>query len=233
VSGSRSTFKGSSGPADNADMDNALDVRLDPRWWRRKVIVVVLLIAILAAAAVISLRPAPDEHATDPEMAGPPPGLSPIATGTLDGIAWRQFAWLTPGGSICLHFSAGATMTDCGRWNHDASPFAMVDGDSPITDGQQAASTTVIQGVLSPAVTSVRVVEPAGAHAVATLATCPCLAGMTYELPVFMLPLTSHQTAVASNGRYVVIAAFDNKTELGRVRIPVLNLGYCGRDKCK
>jgi hypothetical protein len=216
-------------------MDNALDVRMDPRWWRRKVIGVVLLIAILAAAAaaVISLRPAPDERATDPEMTGPPPGLSPVATGTLDGIAWRQFAWLTPGGSICLHFSAGATMTDCGHSNIDASPFAMVNGDSPITDGQRAASTTVIQGVLKPAVTSVRVVEPAGAHAVATLATCPCLAGTTYELPVFMLPLTSHQTAVASNGRYVVIAAFDHTTELGRVRIPVLNLGYCGRDECK
>jgi hypothetical protein len=200
-------------------MDNALDVRMDPRWWRSRAIVVVLVVAILAAAAAFfSLWPAPDKHASDPEMAGPPPGLSPLATGTLDGIAWKQFAWLTPGGSICLHFSAGPTMTDCGHWNSDASPFGMVDGDSPITDGQRAASTTAIQGVLNPAVTSVRVVEPAGAHAVATLATCPCLAGMTYELPVFMLPVTSHQTAVASNGRYVVIAAFDHKTELGRVR---------------
>ena len=108
----------------------------------------------------------------------------------------------------------------------------MVNGDAPITDGEHGAATTVVQGLLSPEVSSVRVVQPAGAHAVATLATCPCVDG-DYEVPVFMLPLTLRQTAVDASGRYVMIAAFDGKTELGRVRVDVLNFGYCGRDECK
>lgn len=211
-------------------MDNALDVRANPRWWRPMAILVALLIAIIGVALVF-LRSAPERRASDPETAGPPPGLSPVAAGTLDGIAWKQFAWSAPGGLSCLQFWAGATSTECGHWNDDASPFAMVDGAAPITDGEQGASTVVIQGVLDPDVTSIRVVQPARTHAAATLTPCLCLDGK-YELPVFMLPLTVHQTAVEADGRYVVIAAFGDETELGRVRVRVLNFGYCGRDEC-
>jgi hypothetical protein len=212
-------------------MDNALDVRVKPQSWRPKATLVALLVAIVGIGAVALLPQTPERHASNPETAGPPSGISPVASGRLDGIAWKQFAWSAPGGLSCLQFWAGAASTDCGHWNDDASPFATVDGDSPITDGERGASTTVIQGVLDPAVTSVRVVQPAGAHAGATLATCPCADG-SYELPVFMLPLTLQQTAVDANGRYVMIAAFDNKTVLGRVRVPILNFGYCGRDTC-
>jgi hypothetical protein len=212
-------------------VDHAADVHLNPRPSSSKATVAALLVAIIGIGGFILLRPTEEKHASNPEAAGPPPGIGPIAAGTLDGIAWKQFAWSAPGGLSCLQFWAGASSTECGHWDDDASPFATVDGDSPITDGERGAATTVIQGVLDPDVTSVRVVQPVGAHAGATLSTCPCGAGR-YELPVFMLPLKKHQTAADANGRYVMIAAFHNETELGRVRVPILNFGYCGRGTC-
>jgi hypothetical protein len=221
-------------------MDDVLDVQTTRRWRRPRAILVGLLIAIIGVGILVSLWPSPERHASDPETSGRPPGEQPIAAGTLDGIAWKQFAWSAPGGVTCLQFWAGASSTDCGHWNDDATPFAMVHGDAPITDGRRGASTIVIQGVVGPAISSVRVVQPSGTRAAATLTTCACADGNS-EPSVFMLALTLPQTAVdvdvlqsddTASGRFVVIAAFDGTAELGRVRVRVLSFGYCGRDTC-
>ena len=47
-----------------------------------------------------------------------------------------------------------------------------------------------------------------------------------------MMPLTLGETALDRKGRFVMVDAFDGKTELGRIRVPVLNLGYCGSGTC-
>ena len=137
--------------------------------------------------------------------------------------------WSTPGGQTCLYFSAGATMANCGHWENE-TPFAIVGSDSPVTIGQRGATTVVIQGVLRTDVTSVRIVEPEGSAA--ALIRSVHTANMDHAVPVFMLPVTSRETVVDNEGRYVMVGAFHGKTELGRIRVSVLNLGYCGSDVC-
>jgi hypothetical protein len=212
-------------------VDNTLDVQVTPHSSRSRAIAAALLVLIASTTVFMLVRQGSDARRSDPEIVGPPPGVAPVATGTLDGVAWEQFAWSAPGGMICLQFAAGASSTDCGRWNHDASPFALLLGDSPITDGQHGASTTVVQGIVDPAVTSLGVVEPVGTQAVGTLTECPC-PDAKLGLSAFVLPLTERQTLRDSDGRFVMIAAFVGETEVGRVRVQILNLGYCGRDDC-
>lgn len=165
------------------------------------------------------------------EVWGPPTGVGPVATGTLDGVAWQQFVW-SKDGRLCIFFEAGATTSDCVYPDIGFEPFTHLPrGDSPVIAGNRAAATTVVMGTLSTSVTSVRVVEPAGSGAVATITRCPCPAA-NLRAEIFMLPLTREQTASDANGRYVVMAAFDGRVELGRVRIPIINLGYCGSRPC-
>ena len=202
---------------------------------QRSVIIWVALVGITLAAIATALLLATSTRThpktSDPEVLGPPAGVAPVASGTLDGIAWKQFAWASPDGSVCVQFEAGVSATNCGTWNGDGSPFVLLGGGAPITDLKHGATTVVSQGLVAPGVTSLRVVIPKSADAVAHLAACPC--GVSEPgLPVFTLPLTRSDVAIGSDGKYVVLAAYQGSTELGRVRVPVLGLGYCGRDDC-
>jgi hypothetical protein len=187
-----------------------------------------LLVLVALGALLVS---APARRTTDPDPIAPPSGSRPIATGTLDGTSWRQFAWSAPGERICLSFSAGASSTQCRRSDLDASPFVVFEGDTPVTDGSRGATTTVIQGMVGPTVTAVRVVGSAGVGDLATLTSCACSPDGR-PVPVFLLPVTASETAVDAIGRYVMVAAFDGPVELARVRVSVVNLGYCGREDC-
>jgi hypothetical protein len=120
-------------------------------------------------------------------------------------------------------------MANCGHWD-DESPFAIMGSDSPVTIGQRGATTVVIQGVLRTDVTSVRIVEPD--EDVAAPVQRVRTTSMEFAVPVFMMPLTLGETALDRNGRFVMVGAFDGKTELGRIRVPVLNLGYCSSGTC-
>src|SRR3954469_21583028 len=143
---------------DERSMDLALHTDRGPH--RRAVWAITIVLVCGAIAGYVAIRPTPHARVPNPEVAGPPAGIRPLATGTLDGIAWKQVTWSTQG-QTCLYFAGGPSSTDCGHWDNDVtSPFAIVDGDSPVTDGVHGARTTVIQGVLNSAVTSIRVVSP-------------------------------------------------------------------------
>jgi hypothetical protein len=213
----------------NLRMDQTLDASLTRRPGRRRTIAVGMLVFVVIVSALLVLRPDSHSRALYPESAGPPWDASPIATGTLDGVVWKQFVWSTPDGQTCLYFSAGASMANCGHWDNEI-PFAIMGSDSPVTVGQRGATTVVIQGVLRTDVTSVRIVEPD--NNVAASLQSARTAAMKYAVPVFMLPVTRRETAIDNDGRYVMVGAFDGRTELGRIRVPVLNLGYCGSEMC-
>ena len=213
----------------NLRMDQTFDASLTRRpGWRRTIAVGMLVLAVVVSVLLV-FRPDSHSRALDPESAGPPQDTRPIATGTLDGVLWKQFVWSTPDGQTCLYFEAGASMANCGHWENE-TPFAIMGSDSPVTVGQRGATTVVIQGVLRTDVTSVRIVEP-DSNVAASLQSART-AGMKYAIPVFMLPVTRRDTAVDNDGRYVMVGAFDGKTELGRIRVLVLNLGYCGSETC-
>jgi hypothetical protein len=139
-------------------VNRTFDAPLSRRPGRRTIAVGILIFAVTVAVLLV-MRPDPHGRALDPDSAGPPRDARPIATGTLDGVVWKQFVWSTPGGQTCLSFSAGASMANCGHWD-DEAPFAIMGSDSPVTIGQRGATTVVIQGVLRTDVTSVRIVEP-------------------------------------------------------------------------
>lgn len=223
-----SPFKLSSTPSMVPVVDNTFQARHNLAPNRRTVALAVLVVSV-SLVAFFLLRP--HQGPTDPEAAGPPAGLQAVAQGTTDGVAWQQFAW-TADDELCVQFAAGSSVTDCGHWGDDAAPFGLIaDGDAPITDGVHAALTTVVQGIVPPTVTSVRVVGQRGVDARAMLSHCAC--DQSLGLTSFMLPVTAHDTAKDSQGRYVVVAAFEGNVEVGRVRVPIVNLGYCGHDDCK
>jgi hypothetical protein len=190
-----------------------------------------MLVFAVIVLAYSFLRPDSHSRAPDPESAGPPRDARPIATGTIDGVLWQQFVWSTPDGQTCLYFEAGASMANCGHWENE-TPFAIMGSDSPVTVGKRGATTVVIQGVLRTDVTSVRIVEPANNVAASLQSARTGTGAMKYPVPVFMLPVTLRDTAVDDDGRYVMVGAFDGRTELGRIRVLVLNLGYCGSETC-
>jgi hypothetical protein len=103
-----------------------------------------MIVLGVVVSVLLVLRPDSHSRALDPESAVPPRDARPIATGTLDGVVWKQFVWTTPDGQTCLYFSAGASMANCGHRDNEI-PFAIMGSDSPVTVHERGVTTIVIQ----------------------------------------------------------------------------------------
>ncbi len=185
------------------------------------VVVALALVAALLGGLgyAVGRRTTPTVHRTAMVLVG---------SGVQDGVSWRQYAW-ADGARVCTETLAGASSTSCNVPNLSL-PFSAA-GEVPVSPpgGATRSRSEIVYGVVSEGVTRVQVVGSNHQRWDAHLERCPCHGIVLWPSGFFSLAVTQEMALREPDGSYsVMVVAYEGSSvETGRVRVPLINIGYC------
>jgi hypothetical protein len=155
-----------------------------------------------------------------------------VSSGGTGTDAWRQRAWANES-EVCTEVETSVTTGGTCGVPDGMLPFWAVGIDARLVPASGASNpswppptgSSVVFGVASPRVATLRVVGQGGYTWDAIVDLCPC-SGLATGAVFFSTVVTTHRVSEdASGGKFVVLIALgENGEELGRIRAAVANL---------
>jgi hypothetical protein len=156
-----------------------------------------------------------------------------VASGTQDGVLWSEYAWIADL-NVCVEVDSGGSASECGGVPRFDLPFVS-SGETPVVtrDASAAAMSEIVFGIVSDRVARIKVLGQSGQPLSSHLTRCPCAGSPLWASGFYSAAATQKTAAKSADGYSVTVIAYDaSGLEAARIRVLLINLGYCPSPPC-